>query len=149
MIRMLPVIVVFSIFGMAHSQMNPLPEAWKTAILMATEKFGEGTTGVMTIMSGVYATVAPTLIDSTNPMSYLCPGILLWSPQECHKHLLTGKLKCPVCFATGNTTPLSPWRWQLGTTERTQPRKIHNSRGIVLLVFQSVQMLPKPRSSWT
>ena len=88
----------------------------------------------MTIMSGVYATVAPTLIDSTNPMSYLCPGILLWSPQECHKHLLAGKLKCPVCFATGNTTPLSPWRWQLGTTERTQPRKIHNSRGIVLLV---------------
>ena len=120
-------ILILTLPGMAWPQTYPLPEEWQKAIMMkvASQKFGE----VITMTGG-----PPPPTPATDPMALLCPNLLLWSPQESYKNFLTGKVLCPVCLALGHSQALSPWRWQLGTTERTQPRKIHDSKGIVLLV---------------
>ena len=83
------------------------------------------------MVTGPPSSAAPTITDY-NPMTFLCPDILLWSPLE--QFQLTN-LQCPVCASAGITgAVLSPSRWQCGTSERTQPRKILSPKGVVLLV---------------
>lgn len=130
-IKTLSLLLILSLSSGINSQVNPLPEVWKIAILSATQNFQAPTM----MITGPPTPIAPIITAANDSMAVLCPDILLWSPLEQYQNLLTEEVQCPVCASSGiQRIQLSPSRWQQGTSERTQPRKIHTSRSIVLLV---------------
>lgn len=128
MMMLLEVVFVAVSIVISESQLTPLPEAWKMQLLIAVQNFQASPTGIILPPS----IIVPSPSADHDPMAFLCPDILLWSPLE--QFLLTD-LHCPVCTTAGfSSVSLSPSRWQCGNSERTQPRKILSAKGVVLLV---------------
>ena len=117
-----PVVVILLALSVITKSTNPLPEKWKEQILFIIENFKQ------LMVTNPPSPVAPTIMDN-DPIEFLCPDILLWSPLDIFPNLC-----CPVCADALVRTELSPLRWQVGNSERTQPRKILSSKSIVLLV---------------
>ena len=105
-----------------------IPEGWITAISLLCQTFNDAA------QAALIAPQPSLPIITDNNM--LCPRLLLWSPLEQFKSLILNVALCAVCTAAGRRdSRLTPSaKWQDGSTERRQPRKIHDSRGIVLLV---------------
>ena len=107
-----------------------IPEEWTATILSLCQNFDARAQTLITAPQP-----SPTITEnSDNAVQMLCPRILLWSPLEQFQSFLLSVVVCAVCKAAGNNSGLIPSRWQDGSSERHQPRKIHDSRGIVLLV---------------
>ena len=104
-----------------------IPEEWTATILSLCQNFDARAQTLITAPQP-----SPTITEnSDNAVQMLCPRILLWSPLEQFQSFLLSVVVCAVCKAAGNNSGLIPSRWQDGSSERYQPRKIHDSRGIV------------------
>lgn len=105
-----------------------LPDSWKLAISLQCEAFRNmpaSLTPLSIISSGNY----------DDPIVSLCPPILIWSPIEQWRSIMTHQPVCPVCAEGAvHGSLLAPYRWLDGSSDNAQPRKIHDSHGIMLLV---------------
>ena len=71
-----------------------------------------------------------------NPIIYLFPPVIVWSPVEQFNDALPITVKCPKCVLSDDANqPLAAVRWQCGAdSERSEPRKIYGIDGVTVLI---------------
>lgn len=102
-----------------------LPDSWKLAISLHCKSFS---------VSSSTTVVLPITTSSDDLMLNLCPSLLIWSPIEQLHSSMKAKPMCPTCTNAMKDSFLSPSGWLDGSTDKAQPRKVHDSHGIMLLV---------------
>lgn len=113
------------------SQGSQLPDSWKLAISLQCEAFSKQSPS-STLRIPLFPVTTTDAGSFDDPMLSLCPPILIWSPIEQWQSVMKDKPVCPVCAVQGSL--LAPCGWLDGSSDKAQPRKIHDSRGIILLV---------------
>ena len=136
---MLCSIIVLLIIKIAivAGQGQHFPDCWKLAISLQCEAFSKGSLPPPPPPPPHTVQLFPLTTTSgscDDPMLSLCPPILIWSPIE-QWQSIKDKHMCPVCAEGAvHGSLLAPYRWLDGSSEKAQPRKIHDSHGIILLV---------------
>ena len=70
-----------------------------------------------------------------DPIMYLAPPVILWSPLEQFRHNIV--IKCPKCVGPGssNAVVLHAVSWRNGGQgDRSEPRKVYGTNGVTLLI---------------
>lgn len=111
-----------------------LPSCWCDKILQLCNEFDDSKSALPTVNSAYYLQFVQD--PSCEPIAFLSPPVILWSPLEQLRDLLQVPVFCPKCVIAGqDSVPLYSAGWHTGTQgERSEPRKIYGADGITLLV---------------
>ena len=126
------VCVFFSL--LVTSSLAVIPTVWSDYIATVCRTFEVSPTSSV-VQSQVQ--ICATTTGVQNPLLHLMPHIIIWAPGEQFPHLFPNGLKCPKCHNENadESSPLCAVGWRDGRgPARSEPRKIHGTDGVVLLV---------------
>jgi len=134
-VTFLAFVVILTCFSNGIVRGKEFPEVWKRYIQTLCQRFNQ--TGVL--MPRVVSAVPDYdvgLIAVSEPLLYLMPPVLMWSPMEQYSDLFPNGVKCPKCNSCGNDDgTLSCIGWKDGSQGTSaEPRVIHDVDRIMLLV---------------
>ena len=112
-----------------HCNAIRIPPQWCSSIIKLCENFDDDSP-IPPSASRIYC--LQSLMD--NPIMYLAPPVILWSPLEQFRHII---INCPKCVGSGssNAVALRAVGWRNGGQgDRSEPRKVYGTSGVTLLV---------------
>lgn len=110
-----------------------LPSCWCDKIVQLCEGFDDDKSSLPMVDSSCY--LQYVYDTSCDPVAFLFPPIIIWSPLEQFKDLLQDiQVCCPKCTEHVNAQ-LCPTGWRSGVQgSRSEPRKLYGADGITLLI---------------
>jgi len=128
----LALVVILTCFFNGTVGGKEFPEVWKRYIQTLCQRFDQLGVLMLRVVSAV-PDYDGGLLAVTEPLLYLMPPVLMWSPIEQYSDLFPNGVKCPKCGNDDGTLSSTGWKdGSQGTS--SEPRVIHDVNGIMLLV---------------